>query len=110
MNSRLINSLTFIVLLTLSNYTEAETVLRFNPFQQPDIDAEKLNTGRKSNSPLKLRGTVVDGEESMANIDGKFYRLDEKVSGYRVIDIKSGEVVLHRGLIETVLTLNDDKK
>jgi len=110
MKYRLLACLTFIIAVALSSNAVAENVLRFNPFQQSDMEEENLNAGTKSNSPLKLRGTVVDGEDSMANIDGKFYRLDEKVSGYRVIDIQSGKVTLHRGFIETVLTLNDDKK
>jgi hypothetical protein len=108
MNYRLLTGLFFLLLITGS--AVAESVLRFNPFQQPDMALEKNNASKNVNNTLKLRGTVVDGEDSIVNIDGKFYRLDEKVSGYRVVNIESGKVTLHRGVNETVLTLNDDDK
>ncbi len=110
MRYKLLTSLFIFMLITVNGSAAAESVLRFNPFQQPDLELEKNNAGRGVNNQLKLRGTVVDGEDSMVNIDGKFYRLDEKVSGYRVVYIESGKVILHRGVNQTVLTLNDDKK
>jgi hypothetical protein len=109
MNYKFLTSLVFLLLITVSDSAVAESVLRFNPFQQPDMKLERTDAGRKSSNALKLRGTVVDGEDSMVNINGKFYRLDEMVSGYRVVNIESGKVTLHRGVNETVLTLNDDK-
>jgi hypothetical protein len=58
---------------------------------------------------MKLRGTVIDGQDSLVNISGKFYRLNQEVAGYRVIRINSASVTLRRGGNETVLTLNDDE-
>lgn len=110
MNHKLLIVTVVLILSTASESVIAENVLKYNPFQRPSLEFEKNNTSRGVNNQLKLRGTVVDGEDSMVNIDGKFYRLDEKVSGYRVVYIESGKVILHRGVNQTILTLNDDKK
>jgi hypothetical protein len=99
----------FLALSTVSSYTVAENILRFNPFQQPDMRLDKASFNREVGNDLKLRGTVIDGSDSMVNIGGEFYRLNQEVDGYRIVRIESGKVTLHRGVNETVLTLNDDK-
>jgi len=105
-----LTGLTFLLLIAVYGNAIAEGGLRFNPFQQPDMELERqqAGAGRKAGNELKLRGTVVDGADSLVNIDGKFYRLNQEISGYRVIRIESGKVTLHRGINETVLTLNDE--
>lgn len=109
MNYKPLTSLTFMVLITVSHNAVAESALRFNPFQQPDTESEKNGAGKKASNDLTLRGTVIDGADSMVNIGGEFFRLNQEVAGYRVVRIESGRVTLHRGVNETVLTLNDDK-
>jgi hypothetical protein len=86
-------------------------MLRHNPFEQPDI----VNSGRgvpankTDATTMELRGTVIDEEDSVANIDGEYYRINQQVSGYRVVRIESGSVTLSRGVEEKVLTLHDDE-
>lgn len=89
----------------------AYEMLRYNPFEQPDtVDAGRGAPGSTTAAAsMELRGTVVDGQESIANIDGEYYRLNHEVSGFRIIRIENGSVVLSRGGNETVLTLHNDE-
>ena len=59
---------------------------------------------------LELRGTLIDGQDSMANIGGEYYRLNHEVAGYRVVRIEYGSVTLLRAGNEMVLTLRDDEQ
>ena len=87
-------------------------MLRHNPFEQPDIVASSRGASGKINAAtgMELRGTVIDDEDALANIDGEYYRLNHEVSGYRVIRIERGSVTLSRGEDEAVLTLHNDEQ
>jgi type II secretory pathway component PulC len=54
---------------------------------------------------LKLRGTVVGGDEPIAIIDDKFIRTNELIAGYKVIWIGPKMVVLHSGEKKLILEL-----
>jgi len=86
-------------------------VLRYNPFEQPDMTDAAWGTPGSTTAvaSMELRGTLIDGRDSMANIDGEYYRLNHEVSGYRVIRIESGRVTLSRAGIQKVLTLHNDQ-
>ncbi len=106
---------TFIVLACLglivaSVNTGASELLRYNPFEQPGMSADQSQAGHNkvSRNKMKLRGTVIDGEDSLVNIDGQFFRLNQQVSGYRVVQIKNTSVTLLRGANKMVLTLHDE--
>jgi len=101
----------FLLLIAFCFDATASDELRFNPFEQPDMepDAQQANARNKARDEMKLRGTVIDGPDSLANIGGDFYRLNQEVSGYRVTQIKNGRVTLRRGGSETVLTLHDNE-
>ena len=97
------------VLALASVNVKASEPLRYNPFEQPDMTvASSASVNKVSRNTMKLRGTVIDGRDSLVNIDGEFYRLNQEVAGYRVIGIKSASVTLLRGENEMVLTLNDN--
>lgn len=99
----------FLGLALASVNVKASEPLRYNPFQQPDMTAaSSASVNTVSRNTMRLRGTVVDGYDSLVNIDGEFYRLNQEVAGYRVIGIKSASVTLLRGENEMVLTLNDN--
>lgn len=89
----------------------AYDMLRFNPFEKPDMNDAAWGAPGNTTAvaTMELRGTLVDGQDSMANIDGEYYRLNHEVSGYRVIRIESGAITLSRGGDETVLTLHNDQ-
>lgn len=54
---------------------------------------------------LKLRGTVVGGDEPIAIIDDQFIRTNESIAGYKVIWIGPKMVVLHSGEKKLILEL-----
>ncbi len=97
-------------LVAVSVNARASELLRYNPFEQPDMSTEQTQASlnKISRNKMKLRGTVIDGDDSLVNIDGGFFRLNQEVAGYRVIQIKNASVTLLRGANEMVLTLNDD--
>lgn len=99
------------VLLTLGSVNvRASDTLRFNPFEQPDMTVEATtNSHQTTRIQMKLRGTVIDGYDSLVNINGEFYRMNQEVAGYRVTEINNSSVTLSRGDSEMVLTLNGDE-
>ena len=111
LKQRMPRALIGLVLLAFSSLATATEFLRFNPFEEPALDAGLLqaNANKSAGNALQLRGTVIDSDDSMVNIDGKFYRLNQEVSGYRVTRIESGSVTLQRGANETVLKIKNDE-
>ena len=107
---------TFIILaclgLTVASVNAgASELLKYNPFEQPDKSAERSQAGlnKVSRNKMKLRATLIDGADSLVNIDGQYLRLNQQVAGYRVVQIKNSSVTLLRGANEMVLTLNADE-
>lgn len=100
-----------IVIAVASVNVKASELLRHNPFEEPDFSSDMSRAGASKalRNEMKLRGTVVDGMDSLVNIDGKFYRINQEVAGYRVIRIERTSVTLRRADNETVLTLNEDE-
>ena len=96
---------------TIGAHAFASEMLRYNPFEQPEMrEASRSKPGATmAAASMELRGTVVDGQDSLANIDGEYYRLNHEVSGYRVVRIDNGSVTLSRGDNELVLTLHEDE-
>lgn len=96
--------------LAVSFNVKALDMLIHNPFEQPDMSAGKLqmNINRANENEMKLRGTVIDGQDSLVNIGGKFYRLNQEIAGYQVVLIESASVTLRRGDNEIVLVLDDE--
>ena len=111
MKNRLITTCALTLMAVCVNAPASE-VLRYNPFEQPDMNSvDRGGPGTTTTAAgMELRGTLVDGQDSMANIDGEYYRLNHEVSGYRIVRIESGSVTLHRAGNETVLTLRDDEQ
>ena len=99
-------------LAIVSVNARASELLRYNPFEQPDMSVGKsqASANKVSRNKMKLRGTVIDGDDSLVNIDGEFFRLNQEVAGYRVVQIKNASVTLLRGANKMVLTLNDDEQ
>jgi hypothetical protein len=100
-----------LILAVVSVNATGYEILRHNPFEQPDVtDGYQGGGGNNTTTEsMELRGTVIDGQDSLANINGEYVRLNHEVSGYRVIRIESGSVTLGRGGDETVLTLDNEK-
>lgn len=101
--------LIFMALSVVSFNAKASDELNHNPFEQPDMASERVLTNTGQVSELKLRGTVIDGHDSMVNINGSFYRFNEEVAGYRIVGIARKSVTLRRGTSEMILILNDNE-
>jgi len=99
---------------TVSYAGESVQVLKTNPFARPvdsykQVDAsapvEQLNS-----LPLVLRGTVVAGRQSLANISGVVVSLGEEINGYKLVAIQQREAVLLKNGEHKVLSVDDKKE
>ena len=61
-----------IVLLAAGTNAAASEVLRYNPFEEPDMArVDRSGAGNTANAArMELRGTLVDGQDSMAGAWG----------------------------------------
>ncbi len=111
MNYKAVTGLACLLLAAAGNNALSAELLRYNPFEQPDMETghAQKDEYKTPGAIMILRGTVIDGMDSLVNIDGQLYRLNQEVSGYRITGIKSTSVTLRRGNSETILTLNNDK-
>lgn len=72
--------------------------LHVNPFLSPSqATADSGRGGRESGGALEVRGVVVAGEHSLANIGGRIIGLGQEIGGYRLVSITEDSVVLARG-------------
>ena len=57
--------------------------------------------------PFVLRGTMVAGQQSLANISGVIVSLGEEINGYKLVAIHQREVVLMRGDERRILSVDN---
>ena len=74
-------AIAFFVLL--SNVAAAEQALERNPFSRPALlQGARGNSGDDADDrEMILKATLVAGEKSTANINGKFIRIGESING-----------------------------
>jgi hypothetical protein len=75
--------------------SEPDTKLHINPFVPPQTAA--AGGGVKSgggNDSMELRGVVLAGPHSLANIGGKIVGIGEEINGYRLMAVNEDRVVL----------------
>ena len=83
--------------------------LHINPFQPPpQATADSGAGGRESGSALEVRGVMVAGEHSLANIGGRIIGLGQEIGGYRLILVTEDKVVLAHGNLRRTLALRTD--
>ncbi len=102
-----------ICFFTQSHAAEENTgTLHTNPFSNPYIsEMDKAGTQRKTDFPanaLELRGTMVAGANSQANIGGKIIAIDEEIEGYKLVSVKQRYVVLDKNGTQKTLSLDPD--
>ena len=72
-------------------------ILRINPFVRPDNVTVTANTAVVADSEsMELRGVMLAGEHSLANIGGKIVGIGQDINGYRLITVNERTVVLDR--------------
>ena len=85
---------------------------------EPAAEKKKEAAGKSGAGPkpapsiaLDLQGTIVAGKKSLAIINNKFFRVGEKIGGYRIVAIAPNTVYLKAGRHQKVIrVLDDDKK
>jgi hypothetical protein len=103
-----------VCITTVSYAGESVQVLKTDPFARPD-DSQKqgdasVPVGQLNSLPLVLRGTVVAGRQSLANISGVVVSLGEEINGYKLVAIQQREAVLLKNGEQKVLSVDDKKE
>jgi hypothetical protein len=85
--------------------------LKINPFARP-VDnqvnpADSAASGQAAQVPFVLRGTMVAGQQSLANISGVIVSLGEEINGFKLIAIHQREVVLLKNDERRILSVDD---
>ena len=111
MNQRL----AMLVFVCLSQACYAgEHALKTNPFVKPveiQNQAYALTPSiQEASVPFVLRGTMVAGQQSLANISGVIVSLGEEINGYKLVGIQQREVVLLKDTDRRVLTVDDERE
>lgn len=102
-------------MLVIGNATARDIVLKTNPFLQPAIPANTVQSDvpvedEHNVAEMELRATMVAGQRSQANIGGVVLGLGEQINGYQLIEIHPLHVVLDRdGKSKEIRIANTDK-
>jgi type II secretory pathway component PulC len=77
--------------------TDAAAPLHINPFVQPQVvaDADTVVVSAAADT-MVLRGVMLAGEHSLANISGQILGIGQEINGYRLIAVNEDNVVLDR--------------
>ena len=105
--------LAMVVCLCLSPASHAaEHELKTNPFARSvEVQAQAPASPAVAEAlsvPFVLRGTMVAGQRSLANISGVVVSLGEEINGYKLVDVRQREVVLQRQDDRRVLTVDQE--
>jgi len=80
--------------------------LRSNPFEQP-APAEKVeDKAQETADALVLRGIMIAGPRSQANIGGEIIAIGEEVDGYRLVSVRQQHVVLIKNDVKKILAVD----
>jgi len=86
--------------------------LHINPFSQP-ILADEPAAGNGSpimegnTASLELRGTMLAGKNSVANIGGNILGIGQTINGYTVVAVEDRKVTLEKGETRKELSVDD---
>lgn len=95
-----------------SRATEIADTLQTNPFSNP-INDERETTADPARDTLppvalELRGTMIAGPNSQANIGGIILAIGDAIEGYKLVSIKQRHVVLDKNGAHKMLSLDLD--
>jgi hypothetical protein len=83
----------------------AASPLHVNPFLPPPDTTDAATAAREPAGSLEVRGVVVAGTHSLANIGGRIIGIGQKIGGYRLVSVTENNVVLDRGGVRRSLAL-----
>ena len=103
-----------VLVLSLSLVSQAGQsvhTLTVNPFVRP-IESQASPTHpahseQESTVPLVLRGTMVAGPQSLANISGVIVSLGKDINGYKLAVVRQRDVELVKGDERRILSVDD---
>jgi len=108
-------SMSIVVVMSLFTQVHASDnprALQTNPFSNPHIsENETTNDQAKTAIPpvvLELRGTMIAGSNSQANIGGTILAIGEDIEGYTLVSVKQRHVVLEKNGAQKTLSLDPD--
>ena len=106
--------LAMVVVLCLTQVSHAEQsvhALKINPFARPlesqASQAQPVSYEQTDSVPFVLRGTMMAGQQSLANISGVIVSLGGEINGYKLVAIHQREVVLLRDNERRILSVDD---
>jgi hypothetical protein len=89
---------------------EDEHTLKTNPFERPlnsqENSAQSIKSEREEALPFVLRGTMVAGKQSLADISGLIVPLGNEVNGYRLVAVHQREVILLKNDERRILSVD----
>ena len=93
---------------------ESVQVLNTNPFMIPAGYQEQFYTPsqvkQEQSVPFVLRGTMVSGKRSLANINSVILSLGDEIDGYKLVAIQQREVVLLKNNNRRILSIDEAKE
>jgi hypothetical protein len=91
-----------------------DVVLKTNPFMTPlETDGNGANKPGVAAVPLpamELRGIMVAGPYSLADIGGEVLAIGQEIQGYRLVTIQPRHVVLEKNDSRKILSIDKDKE
>jgi hypothetical protein len=100
--------------LALSCQAAAQAgILHRNPFAHalPGVSQPAAGTANPSAAaaiPLELRGTMLAGSDSLANIGGLILGIGQEVEGYRIVSIHERWVVIEKNGEQRTLSVDHE--
>ncbi|NNF67715.1 MAG: hypothetical protein HKM98_09430 [Gammaproteobacteria bacterium] len=89
--------------------------LSANPFDRPDWLKSSSVAGQtrrapKSTGQVKLRATLVAGQDSLAAVGDKIIGIGQEIYGYKLISVSNGAAVFSDGLEQLHVKVNNDEQ
>lgn len=99
---------TALLLSASGHAADGAPILRSNPFDQPVATDRRAAAPAETVELIDLRGTIIAGTNSRANISGTLLGIGEKIAGHQLISVQQGRVTLVKNGVEKTLTMNAD--
>ena len=115
LSAKLLFATVVVLCLTqVSHAGQSVHALKINPFARPleiqASQAQPISTEQAGSIPFVLRGTMLAGQQSLANISGVIVPLGKEINGYKLVAIHQREVVLLKGDERRILSVDDKEE
>jgi hypothetical protein len=84
--------------------------LRSNPFAQPPPAEKVADKKQETADALELRGIMIAGSRSQANIGGEIIAIGEEIDGYRLVSVRQQHVVLIKNDVKKILAVDANER